>query len=33
MPFSASNYAIEWSLDYGPDSVTLTVRDLVQEMT
>ena len=24
---------IEWSLDFGPDSVTLTVKDLLQEST
>ena len=30
---SVSNYGIERSLDFGPDSVTLTVQDLVQEMT
>ena len=30
---SVSNDGIEWSLDFGPDSVTLTVKDLVQEMT
>ena len=33
MIFSVSNDCIEWSLDFGPDSVTLTVKDLVQEMT
>ena len=33
MIFSVSNDFIEWSLDFGPDSVTLTVKDLVQEMT
>ena len=33
MIFSVSNDGIEWSLDYGPDSVTLTVKDLVQEKT
>ena len=33
MIFSVSNDAIEWSLDFGPDSGTLTVKDLVQEMT
>ena len=31
--FSVSNDGIEWSLDFGPDSVTLNVVDLVQEMT
>ena len=33
MFLSVSNDGIEWSLDYGPDSVTLTVKDLVEEMT
>ena len=33
MIFSVSNDGIEWSLDFGPDSVTLTVTVLVQEMT
>ena len=33
MIFSVSNDGIEWSLDFGPDSVTLTVKDLAQEMT
>ena len=33
MIFSVSNDAIEWSLEFAPDSVTLTVKDLVQEMT
>ena len=33
MIFSVSNDGIECSLDFGPDSVTLTVKDLVQEMT
>ena len=33
MIFSVSNNGIEWSFDYGPDSVTLTVKDLVQELT
>ena len=33
MIFSVSNDRIEWSLDFGPDSVTLTVKDLVQEKT
>ena len=32
MIFSVSNDGIECSLDFGPDSVTLTVIDLVQEM-
>ena len=30
---SVSNDGIEWSLDFGPDSVTLTVKDLVEHMT
>ena len=33
MIFSVSNNGIEWSLDFGPDSATLTVKDLVHEMT
>ena len=33
MIFCVPNGGIEWSLDFGPDSVTLTVKDLVQEMT
>ena len=33
MFFSVSNDSIEWSLDFGPDSVTLTVKNLVQETT
>ena len=33
MIFSVSNDGLEWSLGFGPDSVTLTVKDLVQEMT
>ena len=33
MTFSVSNDGIEWSLDFGPDSVTLTLKDLVQETT
>ena len=33
MIFSTSNDGIEWSLDFGPDSVTLTVKNFVQEMT
>ena len=31
--FSVSNDAIEWSLDFGLDSVTLILKDLVHEMT
>ena len=33
MIFSVSNDGIDWSLDFEPDSVTLTVKDPVQEMT
>ena len=33
MIFSAFSDGIEWSLDFGPDSVTLTVKYLVQQMT
>ena len=33
MNFSVSNDGFEWSVDLGPDSVTLTVEDLDQEMT
>ena len=33
MIFSVSKDGIEWSFDFGPDSVTLTVKDLFQEMT
>ena len=33
MNFSVSNDGIEWSLDFGPDSVTLTVKDFVKEIT
>ena len=33
MIFSVSYDGIEWSLGLGPDSVILTVKDLVQEMT
>ena len=32
MVFSVSNDGIKWSLDFGPDSVILSVKDLVQEM-
>ena len=32
MIFTVSNDGIEWSLDFGPDSVLITVKDLVQEM-
>ena len=33
MVFAVSNDGIEWSVDFGPDSVTLTVNDIVQVMT
>ena len=33
MSFLVSNDCIEWFLDFGPDSVTLTVKDLVKGMT
>ena len=33
MIFSVSNNGIEWYLDSEPDSVTLTAKDLVQDMT
>ena len=33
MIFSVSNDAFEWSLDFEPDSVTLTIKDLVHELT
>ena len=33
MSFSVSNDGIEWSLEFGQDSMTLTVKDLVQKMT
>ena len=33
MIFSVSNDVVEWSLDFGRESVTLTVKDLVQERT
>ena len=32
MIFSVSSNGIEWSLGSGPDSITLNVKDLVQEM-
>ena len=31
MIFSVPNEGIEWSLEIGPDLMTLTVKDLVQE--
>ena len=33
MIFSVSNDGFVWSLDFGPDSVTLTAKDLVHDMT
>ena len=33
MILSVSNDGIEWSLDFEPDSVTPTVKDLVQKTT
>ena len=33
MIFSASNDGIQWTLDFGPDSVTIAVNDLDQNMT
>ena len=33
MIISVSKDGIDWSLDFGPDSVTLPVQDLVQEKT
>ena len=33
MIFSVSNEVIEWSFEFGPHSVTLTVKDLFEEMT
>ena len=33
MIFSVSNGGIEWTLDFGPDSVTIAVTDLVQNIT
>ena len=33
MIFSVSNDGIEWFLEFGPDSVTLIVKDLVQDLT
>ena len=31
--FAVSNEGFRWSLNFGPDSVVLTVKDLVREMT
>ena len=33
MIFSASNNGIQWTLDFGPDSVTIAVNDLGQNIT
>ena len=33
MIFSVSNDGIQWTLDFGPDSVTITVNDLDQKRT
>ena len=33
MNFSVSNDGIQWTLDFGPDSVTIAVIDLVQNIT
>ena len=33
MIFSVSNYGIQWTLDFGPDSVTIAVNDLEQNVT
>ena len=33
MVFLVINNVIEWSLDFGPDSVTLTINNFAQEMT
>ena len=33
MIFSVSNDGIQWTLDFGPDSVTIAVNDLVQNVT
>ena len=33
MIFSVSNDDIQWTLDFGPDSVTIAVNDLVQNIT
>ena len=33
MIFSVSNDGIQWSLDFGSDSVTIAVNDLVQKIT
>ena len=33
MIFSVSNDGIQWTRDFGPDSVTIAVNDLVQNLT
>ena len=33
MIFSVSNYGIQWTLDFGPDSVTIAVNDFDQNLT
>ena len=33
MIFSVSNDGIQWTLDFGPDSVTIAVNDLDQNLT
>ena len=33
MIFSVSNDGIQWTLGFGPDSVTIAVNDLVQNIT
>ena len=33
MIFSVSNDGIQWTLDFGPDSATIAVNDLVQKLT
>ena len=33
MIFSVSNDGIQWTLDFGPDSVTISVNDLDQNIT
>ena len=33
MVFSVSNDGIQWTLDFGPDSVTIAVNNLVQNIT
>ena len=33
MIFSVSNFGIQWTQDFGPDSVTIAVYDLDQNIT